>query len=488
MISIAEVLISAMPNSLKTLDDYQIVARDFLLADNFRCLFDEPGVGKTGPAIIAAWHQLQKDNMYDHGPHNSVLVTAPAYLLPNWEREIHDFLPEASVVRADGVGFESRREALSSRADFILTSYNNWSATHRQGSQAGLLQYPELTTYKWSAYIFDEGHRLRGRNSAWTRHVFGIRNSRSENRDTPLWILTGTPFVRDGGDFWTYFRLWNKEKFGSYWRFVNERCVVTETPWDKQVGNIRKAYAAEFSRELANFSLRRTVQEIPQLQDLEYRDTEYFVDLPKSVVTAIKKAKKTYVLEHPDLAHPEFFKGSGALYVAQRQLATVPPTKQNPKLDWLKDFLADKKGKVVVYVWYKDSARAVFDSLPVLDGQKNYLVTGDSSPQRRTSIVDDWKRDGKVLVATIPSLKEGISLTEARDVVFLEHSELPADQEQCVKRLCRRGQTDLVRVHHVWANKSVDMVIRKVLTYRDMGITEALKKWVQEDEADTWFT
>lgn len=464
--------------AMKTLSDYQEVARDVLLENKFWCLFDEPGVGKTGPAVMAGWQKRQETGF-------PVLVTAPAYLLRNWEREIKDFIPTATVVRADGAGIQERRTAFGAEADFILTSYHNWSA--KIGSDP---TYRDLLDQMWGAYIFDEGHRLRGRNSAWTKHVFRVRNSRAANLHTPIWILTGTPFVRDGGDFFTYFHLYDKKKYGSYWRFVNDRCVVIETPWSKDVRNIRKAYADEFRKELAQFSLRRTVKDIPELQDLEYRDTEYFVTLPKSVVAAIKKAKKTYVLEHPDLPHPEFFNGSGALYVAQRQLATLPPTKQNPKLEWLKDFLTDKRGKVVVYVWYKNSARAVADAL----GDKAVLVTGDVPAAKRDLRVSEWKQsDGpQVLIATIPSLKEGISLTEARDVVFLEHSELPADQEQCIKRLCRRGQTDLVRAHHVHAKASVDMVIRKVLENRDLGIAEALQKWVEEDgtgteEEDDWF-
>lgn len=469
---------------MKTLSPYQIEARNVLVQNKFWCLFDEPGVGKTGPAIMAAWWKLQEDNHDDGGQFNSVLITAPAYLLHNWEREIKDFLPMATVVRADGTGVQARRQAFGTQADFILTSYNNWAA--KIGSD---YTYRDLVDQRWSAYVFDEGHRLRGRNSSWTKHVYRIRGARSANLDTPLWLLTGTPFVRDGGDFYTYFHLYDRKKYGSYWRFVSDRCVVVETPWQKQVGNIRKAYADEFRRELAQFSLRRTVKDIPELQDLEYRDTEYFVELPKSVVATIKKAKKSYVLEHPDLAQSEFLNGSGALYVVQRQIATVPPTKQNPKIEWLRDFLSDRAGKVVVYVWYKASARAVADAL----GDKAVLVTGEVPTNKRDVRVSEWKQsDGpQVLIATIPSLKEGISLTEARDVVFLEHSELPADQEQCIKRLCRRGQTDLVRAHHVHARDSVDMVIRKVLEKRDIGIAEALKKWVEDEsgteEEDDWF-
>lgn len=462
-----------MPN--KTLDDYQEISRDYLLGDKFRCLFDEPGVGKTGPSIMAGWEHRKRTRF-------SVLVTAPAYLLLNWEKEIKDFIPEATVVRADGAGIQARRQAFSANADFVLTSYNNWSA--KIGSE---YTYRDLRDQMWAAYIFDEGHKLRGRNSSWTKHVFRTRLTGSANRNTPIWILTGTPFVRDGGDFWPYFNLFDKKQYGSYHKFVQDRCVILETPFGQNVGNIRKSYAEEFRRELAQFSLRRTVQDVPQLASLEFVEQDYTVVLPASVVAMIKKAKKEYVLDHPDLASPEFLNGSGALYVAQRKIATVPPTKANPKLTWLKEFLADKRGKVVVYTWFKDSARAVADAL----GTQAVLITGDVAAGKRQTLIDKWKASGgpQVLIATIPSLSTGISLTEARDIVFLEHSELPADQEQCIKRLCRRGQKHLVQVHHVRADKSVDMVIKKVLDNRNLGITEALAKWVAEDtEADEWFT
>jgi len=417
---------------------------------------------------MAGWELIQRTG-------NPVLWTCPAYLIPNTVKEINAFCPDATVVSADGSGTELRSEALSSNADFILTSYHNWAAKKGRDYTYGGL----LVGRKWSAYIFDEGHRLRGRNSAWTKHTFKTRLSASSNRETPIWVLTGTPFVRDGGDFFPYFHLYDKKKYSSYWKFVNDRCVVYTNPWSTTVGNIRKDYVEQFKQELAQFSMRRTVAEIPQLASLEYQEHEYQVELPASVVKMIKKAKKDYVLEHEDLAHTEFLKGSGALYVKQRQIATVPPTKANPKIDWLKDFLTDRRSKVVVYVWYKDSAGAIADAL----GSQAVLVTGSVLPGRRESVIAEWRAsDGpQVLVATIPSLKEGISLTEATDVVFLEHSELPADIEQTIKRVCRRGQGRVVQVHHVRAKGSVDMAIKQVLDGRFSGIAEAMAKWARDE-------
>jgi len=316
--------------------------------------------------------------------------------------------------------------------------------------------------------------------------VFQTRLATAPNRETPIFFLTGTPFVRDGSDFYTAFHLYDKKRFSSFWRFVEDRCIVTKTPWKTDVGNIKRSYQDEFRKELAEFSLRRTTKDIPQLADLEYIETEYLVQMPKSVLTMMKTMKKEYILEHPDLDSPEFLSGSGAVYTKLRQLATLPPTKENPKVDWLKDFLTDKKGKVVVYVYYRESAKVIADAIGAVGH-----ISGDLRAAKRMELVDTWRHPGgpQVLVATIPSLNEGISLTEASEIVFLEHTELPSQQEQTIKRLCRRGQKNVVQVHNVRADKTVDMVIKKVLESRGLGITEALKKYLatEEEDTDEWF-
>jgi SNF2 family DNA or RNA helicase len=105
------------------LSDYQEVSRDFLLdAGDFAGLFDEPGVGKTAPTIVAAWQKHLDTGL-------PVLITCPAYLVENWEWEIGRFAPpEARVVLANGKGHAARREGITAEADFVIQSYANWSA------------------------------------------------------------------------------------------------------------------------------------------------------------------------------------------------------------------------------------------------------------------------------------------------------------------------------------------------------------------------
>lgn len=456
------------------LDDYQITAREFLAERAFAGLWDAPGVGKTAPSIDAAAQRIADS----YGAAGPTLVTAPAYLLPNWEYEIGRVVPGATVALADGKGSTARHEALQSDVDFILTSYNNWSAGKGKD-----YEYKELVTRGWSAYIFDEAHRLRGRNSRTTKHVYRVRRRDSTNVRTPVWGLTGTPIVNNPGDLYPMFYLWDKRRFPSYWKFVNEWCDIVTHPWGTDVGQLRTGMEEAFQALLGEFALRRTLRDVPKLATLEEEHKHYHVTMPASVRKTIAEARQNYIIEHPDLGKSDFVSGGGALYAKLRMLATDPPTAIKPKIDLLSQLLVaeENAGPAVVYVWYKSSAHAVTEALT-----KSYrpvtLVTGDTPTDQRSAKVDEWKsQENGVLVATISSLKEGISLVNASSVIFIEHSELPADQEQCVARLKRRGQTQLVSVHHVWAKGTPDIAIKRAVIERETGLRRALTQWLEED-------
>jgi SWI/SNF-related matrix-associated actin-dependent regulator 1 of chromatin subfamily A len=451
------------------LDDYQEVSRDFLLGRVFAGLWDLPGVGKTAPAIMAAWQKHSGTGL-------PVLITCPSYLCPNWAWEISRFAPEATVSVANGSGSLARKSALTAETDFVITGYPNWSAKSKTS-----WTYPELHERLWAALVFDESHKLRGRSSQCTKHVQELRRARAVNKPTPIWCLSGTPVVNNPGDLYPLLNLWDPKTYRSYWRFVNDWCIVTETPWKTEVGQLRKGLDEEWQELIGRFSLRRTLKDIPKLQSLEELHHDYFVDMPASVKATIKKARKEYIVEHPDLESTEFVNGGGALYSKLRQLVTNPPTKEKPKIDFCREFLDIHDEPVCIYTWYRASARAVSEGL-AKTGRPVTLITGDVPTSSRSSLVDQWKEtDNGILIATISSLREGISLTHASNVIFLESSELSADMEQVVARLKRRGQTELVQVHWVWARNSPDISIKRAVRDREIGIRRALVSWLREE-------
>jgi SNF2 family DNA or RNA helicase len=462
------------------------VSRAYLLDHQRAGLFDEMGVGKTAPAIVAAAELAADTN-------KPALITVPAYLIPNWFREIERFAPGVKAVAADGDGAQARHEAFQSNADLILTSYHNWATFDGNGqTQKRVARYDELLRRPWSAYVHDEAHRLRGYNSLWTKQLWKAWNADSKNRNARFWPLTGTPLIRDPGDFFSLGRVFDRQVFTGYWKFVETFCEVEVTPWAQSVGQLKPGMEEAFWRLVSQYGLRRMQKDIPELAGIETFYREIVVTLPPSVIQSARRAKKEYILEHPDLERAEFLDGGGALYNRLRQLATLPPTAVKPKLDALVELLDDLAGqRVVVYCWYRDAVAAVEEvvrkrfqgrNVAKADRRDTFVITGDTSSARRDPLIQQWSSSpAGVLIATIGALKEGANLQAGNQLVFLEEAELPADMDQVVKRLARRGQTKPVMVHTIRAQGSVDFAIAKILRIRSEGIERAMAGYQVRD-------
>jgi SNF2 family DNA or RNA helicase len=463
---------------VKTLDDYQDVSRDFLLQGGLTVgLFDEQGVGKTPPAIIAAGKRIDLTN-------RRALVTGPAYLLPQWAQAIHEFLPGATtqIINADGI--TERTKQFNTSADFILTSYHNWANVKKRNKQLVGLNYPMLQKGEWSTYLFDEAHRMRGRNNIWTKMLHQVRNvdMPRHSRETPMWFLTGTPIVRNGGDLWPILYLKDRQAFRSYWTYVERWCKVEDTPFERIVGDVRNP--EEFQRMLDGLFLRRKLKDIPSLASLKFVPQDIPVRLPASVYNTIRAAKKTYTIDHPDLDTPEAVDGAGALFTKLWQLTTAPPTQANPKLDALKGYLEDHTERVVVWNWFRDSATNAADMFRKAFPKRPFGVfTGDTSARRKIEILELYTNvPDYVIFATVGALKEGANLQAGRDMVFLEEPVLPDEREQCIARQMRRGQPYPVRVASIYAEASPDTEVRKIQQRTSVSVKKAMQEYLVDAE------
>lgn len=424
------------------LSPYQVKAMERLLAKERYGLFDEMGLGKTAVAVEATVRSAQFP----------CLVTAPAYLLGNWRREILAWQPNAQVAVADGE--RPRRQAVyESNADFILSTYNAWHS------------YPVLTKRKWGRYVFDEAHRMRGRNSQWTKAVFKTQNVESKNRNTPFWDLTGTPLVRDGGDLWPFLHRIDRQMFRSYWSFVERHCHVEVTPWDRVIG--RLINPREFAELMSRYSIRRMASTIPELADLEHITTTIKVDMPPSVLKAMREARKTYVLDHPDMASPLDFDSGGALVTKLRQMATLPPTASKPKIEAMLGKLEDSGNeRCVVWCWFRDSAEYAAEAIRK-QRKHVYVVHGGTAPSKVDEAFIAYNENpDAVIVATISKLKEGANLQAGRRCIFLEASDLPGDNYQAIARQKRRGQKQKVLVTKILADKTIDTIQDRLIGKR----------------------
>jgi SNF2 family DNA or RNA helicase len=443
------------------LDDYQKKSARLLVQNRRFGLFDEMGVGKTHPTIASSLHVRDSAKA-------PTLITVPGYAMNGWVEKIAQVDSSATV----GVCWQKleraqREEVLHGNTDFILCNYHMWNT------------YAAMQKRTWHGFVWDEAHRLRGRNSLWTKKIFQLQNVGNRNRNAWFWFLTGSPMVRNGGDLWPFLHMMDRDTFNGYWDFVRMHCETTIDPWSETVNDgVRDP--KKFSNLLSRHSIRRMCKDIPQLASLSSVESTIWVDLPKSVLDAMRAAKKSFILEHPGV-EPYEADGGGALVAKLALWCSVPPTKQNPKLDALCELLEDTPERVIVWTWYTNTANAVRERLEskYKGKRKVSLVTGNSSDTSRLDAVRTYNMfPDCILVANIAALNESVDLQLGRRQIFLEESELPQDNDQAIARQKRRGQVSPVQVVRLLARgpKSyvVDVARRELVAARKTGITNAL--------------
>ena len=143
--------------------------RTFLLAD-------EPGLGKTAQALLAA----QAANAFP------LLVVVPNVVKTTWAREAATWTPghPATVVHADGENVDAWSDIVIVNYD-ILDRHVGW-----------------LGTMGFRGMVVDEAHFIKNKTSQRSQHALELSRKVRQRAMRPLLMaLTGTPLINDIEDF-----------------------------------------------------------------------------------------------------------------------------------------------------------------------------------------------------------------------------------------------------------------------------------------------
>src|SRR3954447_1293744 len=143
--------------------------RTFLLAD-------EPGLGKTAQALLAA----EAANAYP------LLVVVPNVVKTNWAREAGRWTPHRSATVINGDG-----ETIDGFADIVVVNYE---VLDRHVGWIG--------DFGFRGMVVDEAHFIKNKTSQRSQHVLELSERiRSRTARPLLMALTGTPLINDIEDF-----------------------------------------------------------------------------------------------------------------------------------------------------------------------------------------------------------------------------------------------------------------------------------------------
>lgn len=429
--------------------EHQRFAVDWLQHVNRGLLGDEPGLGKTRTAIEA------------YGGRDRVLVIAPALILNSgtWQAEVAKWADRPEV--------------------FTFAPYSRLNArerTERGGTRPIARPRPEFDQ-PWDAVIIDEAHYIKGRKTSWT----GATEQITQRADCVL-AMTGTPVPNWGYELFTLLRLLHPDqaapgrRYGSYWRwalswFRNEptrfqrynltglRACTPACDLVNRTGTCE--HYAEFIRgNLDGKFLRRERSEV--LTDLPPL-TETVVETPMDAAgrRAYRDLRAEWLTQVGDSQVVAWTPGSRTDLL---DLVTVSPWLLNPdgpptggKFDQLTYDLQSRTRPVVVFAHHRQVVQACADLAQSL-GRPARAVHGGNSAEENGQAVRDFL-DGRVdvLVGSLSVMAEGLTLTRADTLIFVEKSHRPAVNEQAMRRVHRMGQTRPVTVLDYVTPRSLDL-------------------------------
>jgi SNF2 family DNA or RNA helicase len=413
---------------------YQKTGVAWLKERNRGYLGDDMGLGKTTQLL--------------HATEGRTLIMAPKMVLTGgaWDDEIARWMPEQAD-RFTQCGYTS----LNARANRKVL-----------GTVRPEYEGP------WDSIILDEAHFIKSRNVSWTKLL--LKMSKQADR---VYLASGSPIPNWAPELFTSLQMLHPEKaarggeLGSYWRWASK--WFDTTPLTIYVGGREKEvshvgsllgcsamcemraahdpcehYQAFAEQNLSGVFLRRLRDDV--LTDLPPLTVE-------RILTPMVPAQSKLYNQVRKEALAELADGSllvawaeASKHMMCEKIATgveiLDPTAKGAsgKLERLKYDVESRTRPTLVLAHFQasvEAARAACESV----GATVRHIHGGVSDKDRTEAVRLFKA-GKldVLVGSLETVAEGLTLTTADVAIFLETSYKPARNEQAKRRIHRPGQ------------------------------------------------
>jgi SNF2 family DNA or RNA helicase len=446
-----------MPHQARLVAAAQAGHRTFLLAD-------EPGLGKTAQALLAA----EAANAYP------LLVVVPNVVKTNWVREAGLWTPRRSATVIHGNG-----DSIDGFADIVVVNYE---VLDRHVGWLG--------DFGFRGMVVDEAHFIKNKASQRSQHVLELSERiRSFTARPLLMALTGTPLINDIEDFlaiWQFLGWIDGTK--PLADLMDALAETGLTPADPGF------YAAARSCVVdLGIVRRRKVDVAADIPARRIADLPVELDGPagRSIRAAERDLARRMMARYSDALAT---RRSGAVVESpiddgidhdlvrrvarwEQKDATTSTTGDNvfsmmrrigqAKAGLAADYaaqLARSAGKVVFFAKHVDVMDAAEETF-TKQGVRFSSIRGDQTATVRQRNIDAFVNDPGVAVAvcSLTAAGVGINLQVASNVVLAELSWTAAEQTQAIDRSHRIGQEEPVTAWRIIAAQTIDARIAELI-------------------------
>lgn len=412
------------------LKNYQKDGSLWLQQDKERILADDMGLGKTLQTIKALTEKYYRLEIM------KFLIVCPSTLIENWRREFSKWTPYVNVYYPKKDDFGSKKDLFNNikKNNGIVINYEQLINFNKNFN---------LDKIYFDVLIADEAHRLRKTSSINHKEFCRIKSNYT-------WLITGTPFERNREDIEGVLKALSPKNASIY----NSKA----TDFILKVGleeRMLRRMKKDVLGELPNVTKKIEIIEMHVEQKNEYNKCVKELSLAKF------EEKVGYI---PRLLSISTMAESGV------------SSKIDRTVEIIKDVLSKKK-KVVVFS-YINKPLEKLNMVLRSEAIKSKLFTGSVDKIERAKIISDFQDKSKinVLLCNGKVAGEGITLTEASTVIFINEAWNPSSNRQAEDRVNRIGQKENVQIYYLRSSHSIDEDLERILKIKGKDELDFIKQ------------
>jgi SNF2 family DNA or RNA helicase len=448
---------------------------DFLERRKCAGVFADPGLGKTAIAL----HLIER--LYWSRPRLRVLILAPLRVIYSvWPEELKKWgLEYITYAILHG---PHKQKALAKKADIDLLNIEN------------IFWHFDNLPDDYDTLIIDESSRFKNPSSkrfkTLKKHLDAFKYR---------YILTGTPSPNGLMDLWSQVYTVDKGRsLGKNITAYRNRFFYPVQFRNFMEWNIKGGAEQTVYRLTAPLVRRIDAEEHLELPKLLTNNVK--ISLGDRRYVDYKRLEKDLFLKLEGEEHALLAGSAAAAYnlcrqyangrmyrppealklVAARQQREVLSIHQH-KLKALVDLIRELQGKPVLVAYHfkhdLDQILEYFKGAPT--------IGGGTSASDSAAIVKDWNRKRvPILLGHPQSMSHGLNLQYGgNDIIWFSLTDNLENYIQFNRRIHRQGATQQTRVHHIVADKTVDLAILKRLEMKDQNqraLLDALARYRKE--------
>jgi len=364
---------------------------NWLLERDSAILADDMGLGKTLQAIAAF------DKMHRAGKVENALIVCPKSLIGVWEAEISLWSPRLCTASLHSSISQKAWAVLPAQSQVVITNYEAIRSSRPPPGAFDML-------------ILDEVHKLKNSESLNYSACYDVQPK-------VMWGLSGTPLENRRSDLTAILHMLDRKRIS----LSDERLPL-----------------ASLRSVASSYMLRRDKQaiaaELPQV--LEKLDLVPLAPAQRESYKEIVRDRISYATVG----------GWISTFNKLRDLCDYDPrTGTSSKIERvlvILDSVLQRGEKAVVFSWRIEPLRLLGSRITEQwDGKTVDMITGQTSSTGRSRIVASFqmKDQPSVLLCSMRATAEGLTLTAANHVVFLNEWWNPAVNAQARDRVNRIG-------------------------------------------------